>query len=359
MSQSAIVLGGGGQVGRAVTRRLLDAGWAVTIVSRGQRSLPAGLAERGARFVTADRTQPGDLDRAVGGGADALIDITAYDADDGRQLLSLQGDIGALVVVSSSSVYRDAEGRTLDEARQTGFPDLPDPISEDQAVVEPGDATYSTRKVALERILLDRARCPVTVLRPAAIHGPGSTHPREWWFVKRMLDGREAIPLAYGGRSRFHTSSVLNIAELTAVSLDRPGTRVLNIADPQALTVGEIGAIIAQRMNFQGALVGLDDDAFPARDGRTPWSTPRPFVLDTRAAQALGYAPVADYGATIGEICDDIIQAAAGRDWREAFPILAGYPYDLFDYAAEDAALRASEPKAVSPRTPPPCANDR
>jgi hypothetical protein len=39
--------------------------------------------------------------------------------------------------------------------------------------------------------------------------------PREWWFVKCILDHQPSIPLAYEGRSRFHTSSALNIAELT------------------------------------------------------------------------------------------------------------------------------------------------
>ena len=34
-----------------------------------------------------------------------------------------------------------------------------------------------------------------------------ATHPREWWFIKRALDGREAIPVAYAGKSVFHTSS--------------------------------------------------------------------------------------------------------------------------------------------------------
>jgi hypothetical protein len=29
--------------------------------------------------------------------------------------------------------------------------------------------------------------------------------PREWWFVRCILDGQPAIPLAYEGRSRFHT----------------------------------------------------------------------------------------------------------------------------------------------------------
>lgn len=95
-----------------------------------------------------------------------------------------------------SSVYRDERGRSLDEASETGFPILPVPVGEGQPTVDPGSATYSTRKVALERALLDNARSPVTILRPAAIHGVGSTHLREWWFVKRMLDRRPVISLA-------------------------------------------------------------------------------------------------------------------------------------------------------------------
>lgn len=338
MRRSAIVLGGTGQIGQALTGRLLSGGWDVTILAR-QAPPPEMFPGRAVRFATVDRHDQEALRRAVGSGADALIDVTAYDAKDGRQLLDLQDDIGALVAISSSSVYRDAEGRTLDEAAANGFPDLPDPMSEAQPTVAPGEATYSTRKVALERVLLDHARCPVTVLRPAAIHGIGSKHPREWWFIKRMLDKRGIIPLAFEGRSRFHTTSTLNIAELVAVALERPGTRVLNIADATALTVAEIGAVIGQRMSYQGKFIGLKDDHRPARIGRTPWSTPGPFVLDTRAARALGYAPVADYAATAGAICDDLIEAAAGRDWRAVFPVLASYPYDQFDYATEDSSL--------------------
>ena len=42
------------------------------------------------------------------------------------------------VVISSSSVYRDEKGRTLDEAEKNGFPDLPEPIQETQPTVAPG-----------------------------------------------------------------------------------------------------------------------------------------------------------------------------------------------------------------------------
>ena len=339
MPRRAFILGGTGQVGRAVASNLLTAGWTVSIASRGLRTPQENLGALGANFVALDRESPGELARILGDGADALIDITAYDAGHGRQLLDVQNSVGALVIVSSSSVYRDDAGRTLDEAAQNGFPELPDPIAETLPTVAPGDATYSTRKVALEHLLLDKATIPVTVLRPAAIHGLGSIHPREWWFVKRILDGRKAIPLAYEGRSRFHTSSVLNIAELTRVALEQPSTRILNIADPMALSVAEIGSAIARHMSYAGKFVPVVSDTFPAKIGRTPWSVPRPFVLNNSAVLALGYSPVTTYPKAVVSICDDLTDAEAGENWQARFPILASYPYDLFDYNTEDAAL--------------------
>jgi len=338
MPGHAFILGGAGQIGRAVAETLLAHGWEVSIASRGLRPLPDALKRRGAKTVTLDRETPGELARALGAGADVLIDVTAYRPDHGYQLLEVQDRVGALVVVSSSSVYRDDAGRTLDEAAQNGFPELPEPITEAQATVAPGDETYSTRKVALENLLRDKAVVPLTILRPAAISGPHSLHPREWWFVKRMLDGRKAIPLAYEGRSRFHTTSAPNLAELVHIVAERPATRVLNIADPEALSVARIGQAIAHAMNYKGAFKPLTNSAYPAAIGRTPWSVPRPFVLDTRAAQAIGYAPITTYNQTVAGICEDLVRRVGREDWRTAFPVLAAYGYEHFDYQAEDAA---------------------
>jgi nucleoside-diphosphate-sugar epimerase len=339
MARRAFIIGGTGQIGIAIAADLLAAGWEVRIGARGNRTPPARLVAGGASFVPVDRDQPGALARALAGGADAVIDTAAYGPAQGRQLLNIQDDVGALIVISSSSVYRDGEGRTLDEAAHNGFPAFPAPIREDQATVDPGDATYSTRKVALERLLLDAATVPVTILRPAAVHGLGSSHPREWWFVKRMLDRRPVIPLAYQGRSRFHTSSALNIAALTRIALDRPATRLLNIADPQPLTVAEIGALIGKHMGYSGSFANVPTEGYPAPVGGSPWSVQRDFLLDVSAARALGYRPVTDYAGTIGAICDALNRFKGSDDWRRLFPGLAAYPRDLFDYAAEDAAL--------------------
>jgi uncharacterized protein YbjT (DUF2867 family) len=125
MYMRALIIGGTGQIGRAVARALLDRGWQVALGSRGQRAFPADLAQRGVEIAAVDRNEPGALARVLGGGADVVVDTVAYDQSDADQLLDLQANVGGFVVISSASVYRDERGRTLDEARVTAFPSCP------------------------------------------------------------------------------------------------------------------------------------------------------------------------------------------------------------------------------------------
>lgn len=193
----------------------------------------------------------------------------------------------------------------------------------------------------MERTLLDRASKPVVILRPCAIHGVGSTHPREWWFVKRMMDRRPFIPLAYRGESRFHTSAAKNIAALIGIVLENPRTRILNVADKTAFSLIEIGRAIAHHLHYSGRFVPVNDDGYPPAIGATPWSVPAPFTLDNGAAIALGYAPFA-YDETVGPVCDWLMRTGGTSDWKSRFPVLASYPYEQFDYAAENEYLARS-----------------
>jgi nucleoside-diphosphate-sugar epimerase len=327
VARTALIVGGSGQIGQATARRLIDGGWRVTLAQRRLLAPPDGC-----EVIELDRETPGAVARAIGPGVNAVIDTVAFDATHARQLLEVQQDVGAFVVISSASVYRDAQGRTIDEARVTGFPVFPEPIPEDHPTVEPGPQTYSTRKVALERALLDGAHRPVTILRPGAIHGPHSTHPREWFFVKRILDGRRRTPLAWNGENRFHTSATANIAELIITILDQPATRILHAADPEALTVTRIGEAIARAMGAKLDLVRFE--GLPEKGvGGHPWGAAHPIVLDMRRAEALGYRAVGGYADLVGEACRSA-EAAAG-----AGAVFVPYLLAMFDYAAEDAWL--------------------
>jgi hypothetical protein len=48
----------------------------------------------------------------------------------------------------------------------------------------------------------------------------------------------------------------------------------------------------------------LDNPSYPPLIGGTPWSLPRPFVVDCQAALALGYSPVTTYADAVAATCD-------------------------------------------------------
>ncbi|MFD3726159.1 NAD-dependent epimerase/dehydratase family protein [Streptomyces sp. NPDC058671] len=339
---NAFVLGATGQVGRAAVRALVADGWEVTAASRGGVRDERWPGE--VRSVRLDRTEEGALAAGLGEGCDVLVDIVAYDAGHGGQLTGLSDRIGSAVVVSSGAVYEDEKGRSFDTQDQPdGIPAYPVPVAEDWPTVAPGDTSYSTRKVALERELLAAGDAlPTTLLRAGAVHGPYCPGPRELWFVKRALDGRPVRLLSYGGASRFHPVHVDNLAELVRLAASNPASRVLNGADPEAPTVAEIGAAIDGVMGAASETVLIEGPPPEGIVGLTPWTSPHPVVYDMTAAEReLGYRPVVSYAGSLPETVEWLTGHLAGREWREAFPGLAKYGVDFFDYAAEDAWLAA------------------
>jgi nucleoside-diphosphate-sugar epimerase len=317
-------------IGRAAARALAADGWEVVAVSRSG-TLPAGIAELGIQAAAADREDDAQLRAALGSGADVLLDTVAFTREHGEHLNSLAGLVGSLVVISSASVYADDEGRALDGEGDP--PVMPVPILETQRTAEPGDATYSTRKAELEQTLLE-GPLPSTLLRACAIHGPGAKLPREVYFVKRAVDGRRRVALAWNGESRFHTTSVANLAELIRLAAKKPGDRALNAGDPEPPTTLEICRAIGSALDHDFEPVLLPGEAYD-----NPWAAPQPFVVSMDAAeQELGYRPVMTYPEAVRETCAWLVgELENGRNWDGTY--LEG----MLDYTAEDEAM-ASQP---------------
>jgi nucleoside-diphosphate-sugar epimerase len=320
-------------IGRAVARRLLDADWQVDVTGRDPARMPANLA--GARFVPADRADAGQLATALGGGADLLVDCICYTAEDARRLLPLARQATSTVMISSKAVYVDSAGN---HSNSVTPPRFEGPIHETQPTVAPSDADhnspkgYGANKVAAEQVLLDSGY-PVTVLRPSKVHGAGALLPREWVFVKRVIDRRSAVFLAHRGMGVDHPSAAANAAALVEVVAARPGRRILNSADPDAPNGLEISRAIAAHLGHTWDEVLVDDAAL----GRHPWDATYPILLDLSAAAELGYQPVGDYAATVADEVDWLVEAARSGDPAGILPT-PDDPFfaQFFDYAAED-----------------------
>ena len=335
------MIGGTGPIGRATALRLLRAGWRVDLTGRNPARLPVDVSDAGGRFVGADREDFGQLLAALGGGADLLVDCICYTAEDATRMLPLIADSGSTVMISSKAVYVDEAGR---HSNSDIPPHFDGPIRETQQTVAPNDEDHTTRegygpnKVAAENVLLDSGYA-VTVLRPSKVHGARALRPREWVFVKRVLDRRPAVFLAHQGAGVDHPTAAANIAALIEVAAAVPGRRILNSADPDAPSALEISRTIATRLGHQWIEVLLDDGV-DSRLGKTPWDTPHPIVLDMTAALELGYMPAGDYAATVADEIDWLVSAAGDGEGAGRIPALDD-PYfsPMFDYAAEDRYL--------------------
>jgi nucleoside-diphosphate-sugar epimerase len=318
-------------IGRAAVRALAEDGWDVVAVSRAG-TVPEGLAELGVEGFAADRGDDAAVRAALGAGADVVVDTVAFTREHGEQLNGLAGLAGSLVVISSASVYADDEGRALD-GEGGAPPQMPNPILETQRRVEPGDATYSTRKTELEQTLLE-GPLPSTLVRACAIHGPGAKLPRELFFVKRAHDGRKKVAIAWNGESQFHTTSVANLAELIRLAAAQPGDRALNAGDPDPPTTLEICRAVGRALDHEFEPVLLPDEAV-----ENPWAAPpdSPFVVSMAAAEReFGYRPVTTYPEAVRETCEWLVgKLERGRNWDGTY--LEG----MVDYAVEDAVLEA------------------
>ena len=333
-----IVLGGTGQVGRAIAVRLAGEGWHVVCSGRSRARFPAELRDARVEFAESDRYDADDLQQLLTPGADVVVDCVGYTAGHSRMLFPFQAGIGSVVFISSKAVYVDSRGR---HSNSDEPPDFGAPVTEEQPTLAPADADYQLRKgygaskVAAEQILLG-SDLPVSILRPSRVHGAGAARPREWVFVKRVLDGRTHVLLARGGRGVNHPTAAVNLAALVAFCAARPGTRVLNSADPDAPDGLAISRLIARHLGHVWTEILLDDTA-PAGLGAHPWDTLPPFVLDTSAAQRLGYVPAGSYADTVTAEIDRLMQAARSGVSGAVPPADDPYFASFFDYDREDA----------------------
>jgi nucleoside-diphosphate-sugar epimerase len=161
------VIGGSGHIGSYLTPRLVEAGYRVLCVSRGQRQpyLEHGAWTR-VEQVTLDR----EAEESAGTfGArirdlepDCVIDLTSYTLDSTRQLVeALRGRIQQFLHCGTIWVHGPA---------------VEVPVTEEQPRKPIGE--YGVRKAMIEAYLLDEARrrhFPAAVLHPGHLVGTGWT----------------------------------------------------------------------------------------------------------------------------------------------------------------------------------------
>ncbi len=320
-----LVIGGTRMIGHYLVPLLLDAGDDVTVLTRGRRPLP----DPRARLAVADRRDPAQLQAALEGSFDVVIDNVAYVPEDAQALFTaLGGRFGHYVLTSTAFVYPqlDAGRPVLRPLREDDWdfelPPLP---------AEPSEhLRYVDSKRRLEAFAASAgalAGLSVTIVRPhLQLAGAQTDDGRFAWFWLRVRDGGPIWlpPEAASPAGPCQMAYAGDVAQVLARAAHTPAgeLRVFNAAAAEAFDYrGYIAAMAAvagtsPELRF-APRERLDGSRF-AVEG--VYRLPLPYIAQcdsTRARDELGVAftPAARWMPEVGTWVDAYYRTAATPPW--------------------------------------------
>ncbi|GAE88802.1 NAD-dependent epimerase/dehydratase family protein [Acetivibrio straminisolvens] len=165
--KKALVFGGSIFVGKAIAEKLLEMGYAVYVLNRGNHSNPKGTIH-----LKADRNSLEEVSNVCKGiNFDIVADCSAYTPNQTKiAIQAINHNIKHYIHISSAAVYIDENIYPYTEESKRG--------------TCPVWGDYSTNKYLCEEVLFKEYKengFPVTILRPFYLYGPETI-----WIEKLM-----------------------------------------------------------------------------------------------------------------------------------------------------------------------------
>ena len=258
-----LFVGGTRDFGKITVRRLLERDDDVTIFSRGNVR-PDFWDD--VDHIAGDRNDhDGFVEVLKGRQFDAVIDNVAYVPDDVREAIrTFKGNVGKYVVSSSVSVYggpgHSTHWRTVGKG--------PGPSSEDEYVdlaanvplmeesidlagvswdLDPTRDAYADGKRQMSRLLSETPDFPWVVMRIPSVLGPDERSDRLWFYLQRILDGREMV-LRDGGLGMFRPGFRDDVGQAFVDVIDSPRAvnEIYNITGNDIVNLRRFIGVIAE-----------------------------------------------------------------------------------------------------------------
>jgi 2'-hydroxyisoflavone reductase len=176
-----LILGGTRFVGRHIAEALLQAGYEVTVFTRGKTSdeLPTSV-ER----LHGDRNEGLEGLQALRGREwDACVDVCGYTPKQVRPSAELLADhVGRYVFISTASVYAEGAARPVTE-------DAPRHAPASEEITKVDLENYGPLKVTCEDIVTHVYGERATLIRPQIVVGPHDPSGRYPYWVHRAIRG--------------------------------------------------------------------------------------------------------------------------------------------------------------------------
>jgi 2'-hydroxyisoflavone reductase len=254
-----LILGGTGFLGPHVVRYALSRGHSMTLFNRGRTN--PGLF-KDLETLIGNRNK--DVKALEGRKWDAVIDTSAYIPRGVKLTTSvLKDNVAQYIMISSVSVYPDADTKDTDESSRVGKLD-------DETIEKVDGNTYGPLKALCEKAAEDAMPGRVANIRPGLIVGPGDDTDRWTYWPERVSRGGEMIaPL--GPDQIIQYIDVRDLAEWIVHLIEKKTCGVMNALGPEKPT--KLGDLLdsAKKVTKAETKIHWVDDAFMKAENIQPW----------------------------------------------------------------------------------------
>jgi nucleoside-diphosphate-sugar epimerase len=239
-----LVTGGTGFTGTALVRRLLADGHSVVVLDYKEGLAANELKRRGAEIVLGSVTSRDVVARAMQG-----VDVVHHLAAAFRELnvpekhyydVNVEGTRNVLTAAARAGVQKVVYCSTCGV-----HGNIDDPPAAEDAPIQPADY-YQQTKYEAEPFVREwnRRGLRTTILRPAAIYGPGDPE-RFFMIFKRVARG--VFPMFGSGKTLYHPLYIDNLVDafVAAMRPDVGNGEAYLIADEQYVEIEELVKAVA------------------------------------------------------------------------------------------------------------------
>ncbi|SFS64160.1 NAD-dependent epimerase/dehydratase family protein [Marininema halotolerans] len=246
--KTCLIFGGSVFVGRSIAERLVQAGYRVYVLNRGNYPTPTGCIQ-----ITADRNDMNQITQVFEElSFDVVFDGSAYHPKQTAIATQcLLGKTKHFIHISSASVY----------LRTESFPVI---FTEESPVGHnPNWGTYGYEKYQCEQLLRKaflESGFPITIFRPFYIYGKGNNLNREKYIFHRLLK-KESILVPRNGSTQIQFGHIDDLVHgLVACMLKEESYgEIYNIAGHEVVSFTEWIQICAE-------VVGVDPEIKLVKD---------------------------------------------------------------------------------------------
>lgn len=239
-----LVTGATGFTGAVIVRQLLEAGAVVRAIARETSNL-APFAGQPVEWIRGHVFDPDVVARAVSGMEYIIHAAAAYREARHGDAFYRDVHLTSTQLLAAAAAREPGFQRFVHVSTVGVHGHIENPPADEQTPFGPGDI-YQTTKAEAELWLRENATklgLSWTVLRPAAIYGPGDRRLLKLF----RLATRRFFPLLGRGRCLYHLIHVEDLAALFLLAATHPAAagQVFIAGNPEPVTLESIGRLIA------------------------------------------------------------------------------------------------------------------